>query len=103
MGTDFDPMATFFKGIRRTRIEHPFPDPFPLIGPDRDVDPILPVINDLKDTTGFIAMRFRMRGTRVIGKWWPTLRELYLNLGTNKPRREEQESHQKTQPSHLSQ
>jgi len=103
MGTDFDPMATFFKGIRRTRIEHPFPDPFSLIGPERDVDPILPVINHLKDTTGFIAVSFGMRGTRIIGKWWPTLRKLYLNLCKSEQGGKEQDSRQKTQPSHLSQ
>src|SRR5205085_10443935 len=64
MGTDFDPTATVLKGIHGSRTDHPFPDPLALIGPQGDGDLILPVIDHFQETTGFIAVVFRMRGTR---------------------------------------
>jgi hypothetical protein len=92
-------MATVLKGVHGSGIEHPFPDPFALMGPQADADLILPVINDFKKATGFIAVGLRMSWTRLIGKWWPTLRKLYLNLGKSEQGGEEQDNSQNAVPS----
>jgi hypothetical protein len=94
-----NPMATVLKGVHGSGIEHPFPDPFALMGPQADADLILPIIDDFQETTGFIAIVFWMRGTRLIGKWWPTLRKLYLNLGKSEQGSEEQDNSQNAVPS----
>ena len=44
MGPHFDPTTSFLKGVHGTRVQHPFPDAFALIGPYDEGDLILPVI-----------------------------------------------------------
>src|SRR5262249_10307717 len=102
MWTDFDPTATLLKGVHGAGTDHPFPDPFALIGPHRDGALVLPVIDDFQETTGFIAVLFWMRGTWVIGKWRPTRRKLYLNLCQSEQRNEGQDNSQNTAPAKLS-
>ena len=102
MGTDFDPTATLLKGVHGSGTDHAFSNPFALIGPHGDGDLFLPVIDDFQETTGFIAIVFRMRGTRLIGKGRPPLRQLYLNLCTSEQGSEDQDNHHNTQPSTLS-
>jgi hypothetical protein len=70
----FDPTAPLLKGVHGTGSKHPFPDAFALIGPQGDGDLILPVIDDFEEPTGFIAVVFGMRGTRLIGKRRPSWR-----------------------------
>jgi hypothetical protein len=84
MGTDFDPTTTVLKGIHSSGTDNPLPNPLALMGPQGDGDLILPVIDDFKETTGFIAVGFRMRGPRLFRKWRPPLRKLYLNLCQSK-------------------
>src|SRR5882724_5363651 len=98
MGTDFDPPAPLLKGVHGTGTDHPFPDAFALIGPHGDGDRLLPVIDDFQEPPGFITVGFRMRGTWLIGKGWPPLRQLYLNLGQSEQRGEEQDTRYNTEP-----
>src|SRR5262249_21198511 len=91
MGTDFDLIAPFLNGVDGTGTEHPFPDPFALIGPHGDADLSLPVIDDFQQPTGFIAIVFWWPGAQLSGEWRPPLRQLYLHLGQSEQRGEEQE------------
>src|SRR5262249_3313251 len=102
MGTDFDLIAPFLKGVDGTGTEHPFPDPFALIGPHGDADLSLPVIDDFQQPTGFIAIVFWWPGAQLRGEWRPPLRQLYLHLGQSEQRGEEQEHSHKTAPANVS-
>src|SRR5712691_5814365 len=80
MGTDLDPLAALLKGVDLSGADHPFANPFALIRPHGDAHLILPVIDDFQEATGFIRVVFRGSRSRLVGKWWPTRRELDLDL-----------------------
>src|SRR5437867_72408 len=84
--TNLDPPATLLKGADFSGGDHPFANPFALIRPHGDANLILPVIDDFKDTTGFIPVVFRWRGLWLLAKLRPTgrQRDLYLYLRTGK-------------------
>src|SRR4029077_16857449 len=92
--TDLDPPAVLLKGVGCSRADDPFADPFAVIGPHSDLHRFLPIIDDFKDTTGFILVAFRTRGRWLLGKLRPTgrKRKLYLNLRTSQQREDQQDN-----------
>src|SRR6266700_3876806 len=78
--TNLDPLAALRKRVGLSGADHPFANPFALIRPHGDAHLILPVIDDFQEATGFIRVVFRGSRSRLVGKWWPTRRELYLDL-----------------------
>jgi len=77
--TDFDPLALHLKDSGLSRWDDPFANPLAMMGPDRDLHRILPVIDDFKEATGLIREVLWWSRTRLVGKWRP-LREWYLAL-----------------------